>query len=289
MAANNNNDTFLNAQKGSGVARNEAFHKQEELQEHLFSLILTSPEDFDKNQWINEFANFSKKHKKLLYSKISSRIISCEDNNLIENLTNNISDIIESIKSKEKEVKTKDSFISVEKDCYTLFLKFYDHCNLAMTQRAVYLKTESEFKKIATQTESDVKNALEEAKREINEQVEQSEQKLNDAEKTITTQLVTLVSIFTALSFVIFGGISVLDNLLQNVKTLPVIKTLFIGILWLICMANLFILFTKFICIIINKKFKWVLVVVILNCILIAILVGILILGKYTYGTVFFV
>ncbi len=90
MAANNNNDTFLNAQKGSGVARNEAFHKQEELQEYVFSLILTSPDDFDINKWIKEFSNFSKKYEKLLYSKISSRIIACGDNDVIENLTNNI-------------------------------------------------------------------------------------------------------------------------------------------------------------------------------------------------------
>ena len=72
-----NNDSFLNAQKGSGVARNESFHKQEELQEEIFSLILTSPDNFDINEWIENFKSFSKNYKKLLYSKISSRIISC--------------------------------------------------------------------------------------------------------------------------------------------------------------------------------------------------------------------
>ena len=244
---NKNNDSFLNAEKGSGVARNEAFHKQEELQDELFSQILISPDDFDIKSWINQFSKFSKTYKKLLYAKISSRIISCEDSIVIENLTNNISTVIEAIKPKEKDTLAVNSIISVDKDCYTLFLKFHDHCNLAMTQRAVYLKTENEFKKIDSETEADVKKSLEDATTEINKHVKDSEQKINDAEKNLTTQLITLVSIFTALSFVIFGGISVLDNLLQNVRALPVIKTLLIGDLWFICMANLFIIFTKII------------------------------------------
>lgn len=287
METNNNN--FLNAQIGSGVARNEAFHKHEEKQEEIFSRILSSPNSFDIKDWIKDFSQFAKDYKKLLYAKISSRIIACEDNSVIENLTNNISSVIEAIKPKEKGETEEESIILVDKDCYTLFLKFHDHCNLAMTQRAVYLKTENEFKKIASETKDDVKKSLKDATTEINKHVKASEQKINDAEKNITTQLITLVSIFTALSFVIFGGISVLDNLLQNVRALPVIKTLLIGDLWFICMANLFILFTKFICIMTKRTFYWVKIVVILNAILILALAIILISGKCTYGTVFFI
>lgn len=289
MAANNNNDSLLNAQKGSGVARNEAFHKQEELQENIFSLILNSPEDFDIKDWIKDFSKFAKEYKKLLYAKISSKIIACEDNGVIENLTNNISTVIEAIKPKEKGVTAEDSIILVDKDCYTLFLKFHDHCNLAMTQRSVYLKTENEFKEIASETKDDVRKSLEEATTEINKHVKASEQKINDAEKNITTQLITLVSIFTALSFVIFGGISVLDNLLQNVRALPVIKTLLIGDLWFICMANLFIIFTKLICVMTDRNFKIKWYIIILNALLIIFLIAILVSGKCTYGTVFFI
>lgn len=289
MAANNNNDSLLNAQKGSGVARNEAFHKQEELQENIFSLILSSPEDFDIKDWIKDFSKFAKEYKKLLYAKISSKIIACEDNGVIENLTNNISTVIEAIKPKEKGVTAEDSIILVDKDCYTLFLKFHDHCNLAMTQRSVYLKTENEFKEIASETKDDVRKSLEEATTEINKHVKASEQKINDAEKNITTQLITLVSIFTALSFVIFGGISVLDNLLQNVRALPVIKTLLIGDLWFICMANLFIIFTKLICVMTDRNFKIKWYIIILNALLIIFLIAILVSGKCAYGTIFFV
>lgn len=243
----------------------------------MFSLIVISPENFDINDWIKDFSKFSKIYKKLLYSKISGKIISCEDNTVIENLTNNLLKIIELIKPKEKGEKKKGSLILVDKDCYTLFLKFYDHCNLAITQRAVYLKTGNEFKEIASATKSDVTRALDAATK-----------KINKVEKNISTQLISLVSIFTALSFVIFGGISVFDNLLQNVRTLPVIKILLVSNLWFICMSNLFILFTKFICIMIGKPFKWINVVKILNAILLGVLAIIIFSGKCIYGLVFF-
>ncbi len=249
-----NNNNLLNAQKGSGVARNEAFHKHEEKQEDIFSQILSSPDNFDINGWIKDFSNFAKNYKKLLYAKISSKIISCSDNSIIENLTNNISTVIEAIKPKEKGKTAEESIILVDKDCYTLFLKFHDHCNLAMTQRDVYLRTEEDFKKIAETTKSEVRESLKNATKEINKHTQESEDKINSLEKNITGQLISLVSIFTALSFVIFGGISVLGSLLENIKTLPLLNIVFVADLWMLCMINLFVIFVKLIIKLTNAK-----------------------------------
>lgn len=250
----NNNNNFLNAQIGSGVARNEAFHKHEEKQEEIFSRILSSPNSFDIKDWIKDFSQFAKDYKKLLYAKISSRIIACEDNSIIENLTNNISSVIEAIKPKEKGETAEESIILVDKDCYTLFLKFHDHCNLAMTQRDVYLRTEEDFKKISASTKKEVSDSLNKATMEITKLTQESEDKINSLEKNITGQLISLVSIFTALSFVIFGGISVLGSLLENIKTLPLLNILFVADLWMLCMINLFVIFVKLIIKLTNAK-----------------------------------
>ncbi len=249
-----NNNNLLNDQKGSGVARNEAFHKHEEKQEEIFSRIICSPDSFDINGWIKDFSKFAKSYKKLLYAKISSMIIACEDNNVIENLTNNISTVIEAIKVNEKDTAVEESIILVDKDCYTLFLKFHDHCNLAITQRNVYLRTEEDFKKIAESTKAEVNESLMTATTEINKHAEESEAKIDSLEKNITGQLISLVSIFTALSFVIFGGISVLGSLLENIKTLPLLNILFVADLWMLCMINLFVIFVKLIIKLANAK-----------------------------------
>lgn len=264
-----NNNNLLNDQKGSGVARNEVFHKHEEKQEEIFSRIICSPDSFDINDWIKDFSKFAKDYKKLLYAKISSKIIACEDNSVIENLTNNISSVIEAIKPKEKGENEEKSIILVDKDCYSLFLKFHDHCNLAMTQRDVYLRTEDDFKKIAESTKAEVSESLKIATDEINKHTEESENKIDSLEKNITGQLISLVSIFTALSFVIFGGISVLGSLLENIKTLPLLNILFVADLWMLCMINLFVIFVKLIIKLTNaqevnlefyKKVNWILI-----------------------------
>lgn len=47
--------------------------------------------------------------------------------------------------------------------------------------------------------------------------------------KEMNGQLISLVSIFTALSFLIFGGISSLDNIFVGAKDIPVTKLMIVG------------------------------------------------------------
>lgn len=116
-----------------------------------------------------------------------------------------------------------------------LLHKLFDHCNLAVVQRNVY-----------NQTKKEIQNITEESFSE----------KFKSYEKEITAQLISLISIFTALSFVVFGGISILDSLLENTKQLPVVKLFIVGNVWFLCMYNIFALFLKFICKMVNKEIK---------------------------------
>ena len=279
-------DSFLNQETPERVTQNKELKDHVDLQNMLYLKLLDK--NFSFKDWILEFSDFSSKYDKFLYSVISSSIINDLSDDEVLQLLSNISLITEKVledKSIKRNRKTKEEDFFQEKvkistEKYKMIYKLYDHCNLAIIQRTAYKETSASIRASVDESFN------EKYAKEYDEHIKP---KIDSFEKDITTQLITLVSIFTALSFVIFGGISVLDNLLQNVRALPVIKTLLIGDLWLICMANLFILFTKFICIIIKKPFKWILVVIFLNLILIAILVGILIFGNCTYGTIFFV
>lgn len=242
MVTNNN---LLNNEEASGVVLNNYFHEQEASQNKIFSLILVSPNNFNRTEWLESFAEFVNKYHKILYAKISATIITTKDDLIIQNLESNLSNIIESIVIKDGRKKYAKDFEQVEKECYVYFIKFYDHCNLALTQRSVYLRTEQDFKRIAIRTKGSVEKSLKEATENIKKHVLQSEGKIKSLERNITGQLIGLVSIFTTLSFVIFGGISVLDNLLENIKTAPVLNTVFIADLWMLCMINLFAIFVK--------------------------------------------
>ncbi len=58
-----------------------------------------------------------------------------------------------------------------------------------------------------------------------------------------TSQLLTLVGMFTALAFLIFGGISSLDNLFSEMNNLSILKLVTLGCVWGICILNLIFVF----------------------------------------------
>lgn len=60
--------------------------------------------------------------------------------------------------------------------------------------------------------------------------------------KDLTAQLLTIVGIFTALAFLVFGGISSLDNIFSNIE-LPIFKLLIVGSVWGLCILNLVFVF----------------------------------------------
>ena len=76
--------------------------------------------------------------------------------------------------------------------------------------------------------------------------------KVSAITKEMTQQLVGLIGIFTALSFIVFGGISSLDSIFGAVQgTLEdehsVLPVLIIAIAWALCMMNLLFGFMYFV------------------------------------------
>ena len=56
-------------------------------------------------------------------------------------------------------------------------------------------------------------------------------------------QFISLIAIFTALSFLVFGGISSLDNLFSDVGHVPVLELMIVGCIWSVCISNLVFVF----------------------------------------------
>ena len=166
--------------------------------------------EFNREAWISDFSSYVSTFDKLYYSVISGIILKELDDNSISLLLSHITTVIE--------------YKDVSDELYKPLLKFYDHCNLAYAQKTVYQTTKHE-------AETTVSNTLKE--------------KLDDYQKDMTGQLIGLISIFTALAFLVFGSISILDNLLTNVQSQPLFKVLFVADLWLLCMTNMFMIFAR--------------------------------------------
>lgn len=121
------------------------------------------------------------------------------------------------------------------RDLYRTVIKFYDHANLAHQQQVTF---------------SSKKEALrEDVKHEVNSTLEP---RIAEISKEMTSQLVGLISIFTALSFIVFGGISSLENMVTSLEgTLDkydsVLPILILAMAWALCMMNLLFGFMYFV------------------------------------------
>lgn len=102
-------------------------------------------------------------------------------------------------------------------------LKMYDHVNLAKRQYNELKESDDDF-------EIKFKKSFQ------NHQIELT--------REMSNQLVTLVGIFTAIAFVVFGGISSLDNIFQSgMSDIPLLRLMILGIIWALCMTNLVYIF----------------------------------------------
>lgn len=123
----------------------------------------------------------------------------------------------------------------VDKDTYRTIIKFYDHINLAHQQQVTFSNKKEDLRE-------DVKN-------EVHKTLDP---KISEITKDMTSQLVGLIGIFTALSFVVFGGISSLDSIFGAVQeTLnewqSVLPVLILADAWAFCMMNLLFGFMYFV------------------------------------------
>lgn len=242
------------------------------MQKELYNMLMEA--DFKLYNWIKLFDIYEKNYQRFFYHHISQYILMEKEEERIGQLIQNITIVTSRVFISEEErnkkrlksgipSKAPDShgMVEVSYNKYLMIFKLYDHCNLANKQRLAYKTTKEDIEiKIRETATSTIKE---------NEKLIHS--KISDYEKSITSQLIGLVAIFTALSFVIFGGINTSATIFKMVGEVPIPKILILLDVWFICMSNLFILFMKMIATITDRHFKTIWYFLIINVILIVI------------------
>ena len=242
-----------------------------EFQAQLFNMLIM--DDFGVDKWITRFKEYERKNKRFFYSYITQYIFDEEKDEKIGKLLGNIQTMIDQIETSDtydnnNGLLQKATLVSY--DQYLMICKLYDHCNLASKQRLAY-------KNKATQ--EDIESKIEETRKIIKIENEKFiETRIKEYEKNITSQLIGLVAMFTALSFLLVGGISSFGNIFQMLSTASLSKILILSDVWLLCMFNLFTLFIKMIALITNKKFEITRYVITINITLCAILAVLIVL-----------
>lgn len=184
--------------------------------EFLCNALTVKIQGFDSQDWLEKLREYLKKYGRLLYSNITYWIF-CLPDEKFEILSTNLLSVIEYTVSN----------LSSEDPARKTALKFYDHVNLARHQFVTFSSNEEDLEKL------------------IEKKIEPE---LSKTTKELTSQLVGLIGIFTALSFIVFGGLDTLGGIFANAeKVYSVLPTLIIILLWTFAMMNFLYAFMYFV------------------------------------------
>ena len=191
-------------------------------------------DDFQPADWLDQLEKYiSNSYHRLLYSEISNYIFQLDDPQT-SSFTSNLDRVVSEAYSR----LSSDPNNSSLKKLFGTTVKFHDHVNLAIRQKALLSQNK------------------EDSEKEIEKLVTP---RLAELSKELTMQLIGLIGIFTALSFIVFGGISALSGIMDSLKaatenTNSVLPALITAIAWAFCLMNLLFAFMYFVIKIVVKK-----------------------------------
>lgn len=221
----NSNIPIIEIQKGSPLNQEPIKNKWDEMSEamkQLVDLFFLERGIFILENPLDILKKYIKEHDRLLYTVLSDAIYeSFIKNEKKEDLIlGNIDYLLDLCNNDIKESSTSTSKSELENKKYVrkVALKIKDHTNLAIRQYRTLKQTDDEYK---------IK---------FNEQIGSFKEKLT---QDITSQLITLVGIFTAIAFVVFGGISSLGSIFSDINKKSIIKLIISSSIWGIAMFNL--------------------------------------------------
>ena len=187
----------------------------------------TMVEESDWKKWVERLETYLEyQEDRLMYSAISNYIFDKTEEELGVFGTN-LDSVLHYVEGETAKNPKDERWGKI----FKAVLKFYDHSNLAVQQQKLVNKKRMDL-------EREVEVIL--------------TPKVSEITKEMTQQLVGLIGIFTALSFIVFGGISSLDSIFGAVQGSlknehSVLPVLIIAIAWALCMMNLLFGFMYFV------------------------------------------
>ncbi len=187
--------------------------------------------EFDAKTFFDVLHKYIVNDGRLLYTNITNYVFSLEKEEKFGIMQTNLDKVINYMYSEQFSEDyvwkpSKDHEISPFNRTKQTVLKMWDHMNLARRQLTLFHETDADYERIVEKKMEIVSASL---------------------LKEMNGQLLALVAIFTALSFLVFGGISSLDNIFIGAKDIPVTKLMIVGTIWCFCIMNLVFMFMFFI------------------------------------------
>lgn len=199
----------------------------------ICQMLSEETKKFDAKIFFDKIYGYIVKNDRLLYTNITNYIFTLNDEQF-GTLQTNIDNVVSYVYSEQFKIDYPEKSAKTEREkerqkklrTQRTILKMWDHVNLARRQYVLFHNKDEGFSQIVDEK---MKNASTEIYKEMN------------------GQLISLVGIFTALSFLVFGGVSSLDNIFAGAKDIPILKLIIIGCIWSFCIMNLVFTFMLFV------------------------------------------
>jgi len=214
--------------------------------------LIVPQSEFEPEKFADILSEYIKDNQRILYTPISDFIYMCyeehsltEADQLLDDMVGNIESVLEYVNQPDYQRKITAERNPGKKqamrDAKKSVLKIWDHANLANKQYHTLKQTDDEFR---TKFDERFDKSFEERfdptfKEEFANSMTPEKENLT---KEMNAQLITMVGIFTALAFLIFGGISSLDNLFTS-ENISIPRLMIIGSVWGLCILNLVFVF----------------------------------------------
>lgn len=217
--------------EGEVDPKSDYIRKMENAMDALCELLAGDSKTFDAKAFFDRLHEYIYQEDRLLYTNITNYIFALNSEEKFGIMQTNLDNVIRYIYSDQFEndypwkASHKNQRNPYERTKRTV-LKLWDHMNLAKRQIATFNMKDEDYSKIVD---------------------EKMKIAANELSKEVNGQLISLVGIFTALSFLVFGGISSLDNIFAGSKDIPIIKLIIIGLIWGFCIMNLVFVFMFFV------------------------------------------
>lgn len=188
----------------------------------IVQLLTLNNISFDNELFRNKLKEYVNQYHRILYSTISSIIYgfySISDNESIDNCIQNLTSMANKILPGDK-MSNEDKII----------LKLLDHVLLANQQVSSLDITEDKVNPFIQKSIQNIKDTIDQEKIKINEDINK---KIKENTEPIASQMISIVSIFVGIAFVMFGGLTLMNGLFHFDGSEPV------PLIELICLASL--------------------------------------------------
>ena len=192
---------------------------------------------FDKEHFIENVKRYVDNYNRILYSSITSYIFQMGDEDHTRFFTN-----IDSVREYVFGDEYKEKYLICDRDrsdyekIKLIVLKIWDHSNLADRQYNSFENNRGYFEHL------------------VEDQLKNTENKII---QSMNTQVISVVAIFTALAFIVFGGISSLSSIITTLAHSNEVELIIVvACVWGIALVDLIYLFIYLILKITKPDFK---------------------------------